>query len=152
MKKIWTKDEEDELRELYGKMSAEALAVRFGTTYGAIYQKCNKMGLKKEQPCKIHLTSQQELWMKTHWPHMSNEICALILGISPRSVVRQARRLGLHKTEQFMKECQAHTSKRAQESHMRNGTYPAKGYYSPNLQKGKPYQFQPGHKLIKPHL
>lgn len=135
--KRWTPEEENELRELYG------------TTYRAIYQKCNKMGLKKDQPCKIHLTPQQELWMKIHWPHMSNEICALILGISHRSVVRQARRLGLQKTEQFMKECQAHTSKRAKESHIKNGTYPAKGYYSPNLQKGEAYQFKPGHKVIK---
>ena len=147
--KVWTKAEEDELRELYGKMTAEALAVRFGTTYRAIYQKCNKMGLKKGQPCKIHLTPQQELWMKIHWPHMSNEICALILGISLRSVVRQARRLGLQKTEQFMKECQAHTSQKAQESHIKNGTYPAKGYYSTNLQKGEAYQFKPGHKVIR---
>lgn len=147
--KRWTPEEENELRELYGTMTAEALAVRFGTTYRAIYQKCNKMGLKKDQPCKIHLTPQQELWMKIHWPHMSNEICALILGISHRSVVRQARRLGLQKTEQFMKECQAHSSKRAKESHIKNGTYPAKGYYSPNLQKGEAYQFKPGHKVIK---
>lgn len=144
MKKVWTKAEEDELRELYGMMTAGALAVRFGTTYRAIYQKCNKMGLKKEQPNKIHLTQQQELWMKINWPHMSNEICALMLGISLRSVVRQARRLGLQKTEQFIKECQAHTSKRAKENHLKNGTYPAKGYYSPNLQKGEAYQFKRG--------
>lgn len=148
--KVWTKAQEDELRELYGTMTAEALAVRFGTTKGAIYQKSYQMGLKKEQPNKIHLTPQQELWMKIHWPHMSNEICALMLGISLRSVVRQARRLGLKKTEQFMKECQAHTAKKAKESQLKNGTYPAKGYYSPNLQKGEAYQFKPGHKRIKP--
>ena len=148
--KRWTPEEENELRELYGTMTAEALAVRFGTTYRAIYQKCNKMGLKKDQPNKIHLTREQELWMRTHYPHISTEICALILGISHSSVTRQARRLGLNKTEQFMKECQAHTSKRAHESHLKNGTYPAKGYYSPNLQKGEAYQFKPGHKRIKP--
>lgn len=148
--KRWTPEEENELRELYGTMTAEALAVRFGTTYRAIYQKCNKMGLKKDQPNKIHLTREQELWMRTHYPHMSTEICALILGISHSSVTRQPRRLGLNKTEQFMKECQAHTSKRAHESHLKNGTYPAKGYYSPNLQKGEQYQFKPGHKRIKP--
>lgn len=148
--KRWSPEEENELRELYGTMTAEALAVRFGTTYRAIYQKCNKMGLKKDQPNKIHLTREQELWMRTHYPHMSTEICALILGISHSSVTRQARRLGLNKTEQFMKECQAHTSKRAHESHLKNGTYPAKGYYSPNLQKGEAYQFKPGHKRIKP--
>lgn len=75
---------------------------------------------------------------------MSNEICGIVLGVSPRTVVRFARRLGLSKTAQFMRECQAHTAKKAKESHLRNGTYPAKGYYSPNLQKGAKYQFKPG--------
>lgn len=138
------------MRELYGSMTAEALAIRFDTTKQALYVKCNKLGLKKEQPNKIHLTQEQEFWMRRNFPHMATEICALILGISPRSVVRQARRLGLQKTEQFMRECQAHTAKRAKESHLKNGTYPAKGYYSPNLQKGEAYQFKPGHKHINP--
>lgn len=146
--KVWTKTEEDELRELYGSMTAEALAIRFGTTKGAIYQKANKLKLGKDQPNKIRLTREQEIWMRCHFPHMATEICALMLGISHRSVIRLARKLGLNKTEQFMKECQAHTSKRAQESHLKNGTYPAKGYYSPNLQKGREYQFKPGHKTI----
>ena len=148
--KVWTKAAENELRELYGKMTAGALAVHFNLTKSAIYQKCYKLGLKKEQPNKIHLTREQELWMRTHYPHMSTEICALILGISHSSVTRQARRLGLNKTERFMKECQAHTSQKAHESHLKNGTYPAKGYFSPNLQKGEQYQFKPGHKRIKP--
>lgn len=95
--KRWTPEEENELRELYGTMTAEALAVRFGTTYRAIYQKCNKMGLKKDQPCKIHLTPQQELWMKIHWPHMSNEIAPLysvsaIVQLSGRRAVSDCKR------------------------------------------------------------
>lgn len=150
MKKRWTKAEENELRELYGSQTAEALALHFGTTKLALYQKCNKLGLKKEQPNKIHLSPQQELWLKLNFPHMATKICALILGISHRSVIRQARRLGVVKTEQFMKECIAHTCKKAKESHLKNGTYPQKGYYSPNLQKGQKYQFKPGHKPIKP--
>lgn len=149
MKKAWTKKEEDELRGLYGSMTAEALAVRFGTTKGAIYQKANKLGLGKDQPSKIRLTREQEIWMRCNFPHMATEICALMLGISHRSVIRLARKLGLNKTEQFMKECQAHTSKKAKESHLKNGTYPAKGYYSPNLQKGEAYQFKPGRKVIR---
>lgn len=150
MRKKWTQAEEDELRALYGTMTASVLAVRFGTTTKALYQKCFKLGLKKEQPNTIHLTSEQQRWMRLHYPHMATEICALILGISPKSVTRQARRLGLQKTELFMKECQAHMAKRAKESHLKNGTYPAKGYYSPNSQKGEPYRFKPGHKPVKP--
>lgn len=33
---------------------------------------------------------------------------------------------------------------------LKNGTYPAKGWYSTNLQKGEIYQFKPGHKKVKP--
>lgn len=148
--KKWTQAEEDELRALYGTMTGPALAVRFGTSISSVYQKCSKLGLKKEQPNTIHLMPDQERWLKLNYPHMATEICALFLGISQSSVTRLARRLGLRKTEQFMKECLAHTAKCAKESHLKNGTYPAKGYYSPNLQKGAPYRFKPGHKPVKP--
>ncbi len=67
---------------------------------------------------------------------MRNEICATYLGVSLRTVNRLAADMNLRKTAQFMKESQAYTSRKAKESHLRNGTYPAKGYYSPNLRKG----------------
>lgn len=141
MRKRWTKAEVKELRELYGSQTAEALALRFGTSRLAIYEKCNRMGLRKDQPSKIHLSREQELWLKRNYPHMANKICALFLDISQSSVIRHARRLGLVKTEQFMKECISYTVRKARESHLKNGTYPQKGYYSPNLQKGRKYQF-----------
>lgn len=150
MKKRWTAKEENELRDLYGTMTSKDLAVRFGTTEKAIYQKCFKLKLNKDQPNKINLSDRQIHWLKKNYPSVANEICAAILGISLRSVVRIARSLGLFKTDDFMKECQIHAAQRAKASHLKNGTYPAKGYYSPNLQKGKAYQFKPGHKTIKP--
>lgn len=140
----WTAERNQELRELYKTMTAPELAKHFGTTIQSIYMQAWHIGLRKDQPNKIRLTREQEIWLRINFPHMSNLICAMLLGISPRSVVRQARRLGLSKTAQFMRECQAHTSKKARESHLKNGTYPAKGYYSPNLQKGAKYQFKPG--------
>lgn len=141
---MWTEARNDELRRLYrGNASGPELARHFGTSVAALYKQANKLGLRKAQPNQIELTREREFWLKRNFPHMSNGICALILGISPRSVVRLARRLRLSKTEQFMKECQAHTAKRAKESHLKNGTYPAKGYYSPNLQRGERYQFKP---------
>lgn len=73
---------------------------------------------------------------------MANAICALYLGMSESSVFRFAREMGLRKTEQFMREAQLHAAKKAKESHLRNGTYPPKGWYSPNLQKGKEWQFK----------
>lgn len=142
--KKWTEERKEELRRRYRTMTGPALAAHFQTSVQAVYVQAHKIGLRKPQPNKIELTRERAIWMRCNFPHMSNVVCGLLLGVSPRTVVRFARRLGLTKTAQFMRECQAHTSKCAQESHRRNGTYPAKGYYSPNLQKGAQYQFKPG--------
>lgn len=142
MKKRWTKQELDEFKELYAIMTAPELAKHFGTTKLAIYVKANKMGLRKDQPCKIKLSQEQIWWLKRNFKDMRNEICAVYLGISLRSVVRIARCYGLKKTPQFMKECQTYSSNKAKESHLRNGTYPPKGFIVPGSEK---YRFKPGH-------
>lgn len=143
--KRWTEAEVADLRRLKPTKTNRELAEIFGTTPGAIAQKCSNIGVNNNgrQPNAIHLDQRQELWLRLNFPHMANCICALILGISPRSVVRQARRLGLQKTAQFMKEAQAHTSKKAKESHLRNGTYPPKGFIIPGSEA---HRFKPGHK------
>lgn len=145
MKRFWSEDKVNTLIKLYPTHTSRQIADILGTSRLAVYVQANKIGLHKEQPCKINLTDEQKQWLKRNYPHMANDICAVYLGISRRSVVRLARDLELEKTPQFMRECQAHTAKKAKESHLRNGTYPAKGWYSPNLQKGKIYQFKPNH-------
>lgn len=142
MRGRWTKAEEAELRALYATHTAEELAARFGTTKTALYQKCFKLGLKKEQPCKIRLTPSQVLWLRNNYPHISTEVCALILGVSHRTVSRRARALGLAKTEAYRREAHAHGVELARQTALRNGSYPPKGYYSPNLQKGEAYRFR----------
>ena len=112
-------------------------------TTGAVRQRLRRIGLRrKEQPGKIHLTLEQTLWLRRNFPGMANSICALYLGVSESSVKRIACAMELQKTAQFMREAQAHAAKRARESHLRNGTYPPKGWYSPNLQKGQQYRFK----------
>lgn len=143
MKRFWTEDKADTLRRLYPTHTSKQIAAILGTTRRAVYVKAWHLGLSKEQPCKIRLTPEQKLWLRLNFPYMATEICAMHLGISPRSVIRQARYMGIDKSPQFMKECQAHTAKKAKESHLANGTYPPKGWYSPNLQKGEKYQFKP---------
>lgn len=149
--KRWTESEVADLRRLKPTKTNRELAVIFGTTPGAIAQKCTAIGIKRgDQPNTIHLTNQQKLWLKINFPHMANCICAMFLGISPSSVVRQARRLGLQKTPQFMKEAQLHTAKKAKESHLKNGTYPPKGFIIPGSEA---YRFKPGHQSTrKPKL
>jgi len=90
---------------------------------------------------KIVLTTKQERWLTNHFKHTKNSECAERLGISPRSVVRIARSLGLAKSRQFMSKCQQETAEAAKISHRRNGTYPPKGFRIPNSEAG---QFKPG--------
>lgn len=142
--KHWTPEETEELRQRFHTMTAKQLAECFGTTATAIHKKCYKLGLKKGRDhARIRLSREDRLWLQLNFPHMSNAICAMKLGVSLSTVVRLARWYGFEKTPQFMKECQAHTARKAKESHLRNGTYPAKGWYSPNLRKGEKYQFKP---------
>lgn len=90
---------------------------------------------------RIVLTPKQERWLTNHFKHTKNSECAERLGISLRSVVRIARKLGLAKSRQFMARCQRETADAAKESHRRNGTYPPKGFRIPKREVG---QFKPG--------
>ena len=143
MKRFWTEEKTRRLTELYPTHTSKQIAEILGTSWRAVYVKANKLGLKKEQPCKIHISIEDKLWLRLNFPHIATKFCAMRLGISCRSVIRIARSMGLEKTPQFMKEAQAFTATKAKESHLRNGTYPAKGWYSPNLRKGEPYKFKP---------
>ncbi|MBD5309057.1 MAG: hypothetical protein HDS10_01290 [Bacteroides sp.] len=142
--KIWTKDEEECLKRIYNTMPTARIAQHFGKTVFAVRAKCYRLGLKRGyDQVRIKVSDQDRLWLRLNYPHMRTELCALRLGISARSCVRLARDMGLRKTPQFMKECQALAARKAKESHLRNGTYPQKGVYTANLQKGRAYQFKP---------
>lgn len=138
----WNDKNKAKLTALYPKATAEEVARVLGTTKRAVYKKAHELGLHKKQPNAIVLTEQQKSWLVRNFPHVSNDVCASILGMSLRTVVRKARRLGLEKTAQFRHECSLYGSKRAVETLRRSGKLPQKGYYSPNLQKGEPYQFK----------
>lgn len=140
----WAPEEEADLKSIFKTKTAKQLAEHFGRSVRAIQVKCFHLGLKKGYDhAKIRLSNDDKLWLRLNFPHIRNELCAIRLGVSLSTVVRMARAMKLEKTPQFMKECQAFTSGKAHESHLRHGTYPAKGFYSPDLQKGISYQFKP---------
>ena len=92
-------------------------------------------------PAKIILTDRQLDWLRKHFKHTKNaELCA-VLGLSESSLHRIARENGLTKSRQFMKRCQAATAAAAKASHLKNGTYPPKGYRIP---RSREFGFQPG--------
>lgn len=51
---------------------------------------------------EVKFTVEQEMWLEMHFPDTSNADCAKFCGCSPRTIVRQARRMGLAKSCEFM--------------------------------------------------
>jgi hypothetical protein len=80
----------------------------------------------------MEITASQEAWLIKHYKHTKNAEAAAQLGISKYTMQRIARKLGLKKTPQFMRKCQHEAIAAAKESHLRNGTFPPKGYVIPN--------------------
>lgn len=148
----WSKQEIEILRtEWKTGLPARVIAERLGRPLRAVYVRAHRLrqtdGLpKKDDPNKIKLSQSDQWWLRQNYPHIRTEICALKLGISLRSCVRLARKLGVEKTALFMKEAQAFTARKAKESHLAHGTYPPKGVINENIAKGKAYRFKPGHK------
>lgn len=141
----WSEEEINRLKQLYASYTLPRLSEIFGRTKEAVANKCHEIGLKgKGQPNEIRgkLSREDILWLKLNYPYMSNEILGIRLNCGWRTIVRLARRYGLEKSPEFMKQCQTHSLHKAKESHLKNGTYPPKGLYSPNLQKGAVYKFK----------
>lgn len=90
---------------------------------------------------RIILTDRQEAWLVRHFKHTKNDEITLRLGISHSTLHRFARKLGLRKTPQFMRKCLLGTAAKARESHIRNGTYPPKGYIVP---RSREFRFKKG--------
>lgn len=99
--------------------------------------------------CLKHTLTEEEVkWLGKHFRNTKNAELAARLGISESSVHRYARELGLKKTPQFIRKCQTATALAAKESHIRNGTYPPKGYRIPRSEE---FQFKPGVTPLQRH-
>lgn len=90
---------------------------------------------------KITLTEEQERWLVRHFRHTRNEEIGERLGISQSSLHRLAREMGLTKSRQFVRKMQRNAADKAKASHLRNGTYPPKGFIIPRSEE---FRFKPG--------
>ena len=79
---------------------------------------------------KIVLTERQERWLVRHFKHTKNDEIMARLGLSHSTLHRLARELGLTKSRQFMKQCQAATTAAAWRANRAKG-WPPKGYVIP---------------------
>ena len=147
----WSEEEIEALKIAWkANKPVQVIADEIGRPKQACFDKAHRLGLPaKKYPNKIQLSENDMLWLKLNYPHMRTVICAIKLGISLRFCVRLARKLGVEKTEQFMRESQAFTARKAKESHLAHNTYPPKGVINENLAKGEAYRFKPGHKQIR---
>lgn len=148
MLRKWTDADVALLKEMMqNRCSRSEIAAALSRTEKAVEHK--KSALRHPEPKtsqntstkKIRLTPREEKWLTNHYKHTRNIECAERLGISLRTVVRIARALGLSKSRQFILKCQRETAAAAKQSHLRNGTYPPKGFRIPKSDVG---QFKPG--------
>ena len=84
---------------------------------------------------KITLTPEQEAWLVRHFKNTKNDVLMERLGLKFSTFHRIVRQLGLKKTPQFMRKCQRATADAAKASHLKNGTYPPKGYHIPRSEE-----------------
>lgn len=148
-KDLWTEDEIAAMAA-YPAVMATEIAKRLGRSVGAVRQMAHRLGLTESygtnSKCRVELTVEQLGTLRREFPHVANSILARVLGISERTLSRKAKKLGLQKTKEFMRECHAYTAAKAKASHLRNGTYPPKGVVNDNLAKGVKYRYEKGHK------
>ena len=90
---------------------------------------------------KITLTPDQEAYLVRHYKNTKNDALMEKLGLKFSTFHRIVRSLGLKKTKQFMKKVQRATADAAKASHLKNGTYPPKGYRIPRSEE---FQYKPG--------
>lgn len=142
MLRKWTDAEVARMKEMMqnGCHSSE-IAAALGRTEKAVEHR--KSLLRHPKPktskCKstqkIELTPKQMSWLKRHYKHTKNDVIMAKLGLSHATLHRFARELGLTKTRQFIRKTQQECTAAAKESHLRNGTYPPKGYRVPRSEE-----------------
>ena len=94
----------------------------------------------KRRTTRIQFTPEQEQWMRDYFATTLNQECADHLGVSMRTMIRLARRLGLTKDPSF---CHEQTMQHCAMMHRLNKGEGNAGAHN-LIEHGKPFRFQPG--------
>lgn len=106
--RIWSKELEWKLIELYPKMKNKDIAKEMGLSINSVESKAGKLNLHKNSE---HIKVKQTLWTEEDvekltniYPTMKNEDIAKNLNFSQGSIKNKAHRLGLQKISSLKKE------------------------------------------------
>lgn len=80
--------------------------------------------------CKLTLSDEEQEWLISNYPHLTNSECQLRLAVSLATLRRYRDKLQLTKSDEFMKEWQRKGVEAAWVANRRNG-WPPKGYRIP---------------------
>lgn len=90
---------------------------------------------------RVRVTDAQRAWLAEHFRDTRNDEILERFGWSHGFLHRLAREMGLAKTAEFRRGCQAAAAEAARDSHVIHGTYPPKGFIIPGSEA---HRFRPG--------
>ena len=120
----WSKEDDNLLRSMLNVKTQREIAVILGRTVPSVKNRVKTLGLRCDRRYDpVVLSREDKLWLKLNYPHMRTSLCSVHLGISKSAVRKQARILGINKSEEFLRECSRFSGKKASQSPRWMGTH-----------------------------
>lgn len=101
MRRVWTKEMEDKLKELYPKTDNRELSKIFGLTILSVRSKASELGLKKTIRTRNWTTSEIEV-LKNIYSDNDNNFLVSYFGRTIESIYNKAHTLGLKKSAEYI--------------------------------------------------
>lgn len=97
--------------------------------------------MKRKARLKIEWTPEMIQRLRYEFPYAYNRVLSKELGVSPRSLIRKARELGIEKEDKFLEKRQNEIQRMARAYRSENPTKGMKGWCVPNSEATR---FKPG--------
>lgn len=105
IEKTWTEEEITYLKENYATEDLEELAEHLNKSMNAVYQRANKLKLKRSKDSTVWPESDVA-YLKEHFPTTDNEVIAEALSKSVSAIRNEAWALKLRKARHYWKPTQ----------------------------------------------